>query len=273
MESATGVKMNNSKHPLTDFHMHSTFSPDGQCSMFEMCTGAVALGYTAVSFTDHLEWNPKWATTPNYVAYFNELAQMRQTFAPQGLHIYSGVELGNPHHYLDEVDELYATHEFDVRVASLHWLYDDNIHNVSCFKNRNPQQVYYDYFLELIHLACDVPADILAHFDRIFWRGYQLGYYFDEKVAGSIVREALTAVIENNLALEFNTRLIAGDAQWHDLILMLFSWYKEAGGNHIIINADAHNINQISINRNLAQDILRQVGLEAKGDFRVKEIV
>ncbi len=252
----------------TDFHMHSHFSPDAQCHMFEMCEQAIALGYTAVAFTDHAEWHPTWPTLPDYELYFQQITDARIQFEPQGLAVLTGVEYGNPHQYQDEIDLLLTHYEFDVQIGSLHWLYDMNIHEKQCFKFHHPDIVYRHYFSELLAIVDQCEIDVLAHFDRIFWRGYKQGYFFDERKVGSVVRELLTAVIEKQIALELNTRLLSDAPHWHDLLIMFLSWYKELGGNQVLLNADAHSIQQIGVNRQLAISLLNQVGLETAVDFR-----
>ena len=40
---------------ITDYHLHSTISPDGNNSMTEMAEAAVRLGVDELCFTDHVE--------------------------------------------------------------------------------------------------------------------------------------------------------------------------------------------------------------------------
>ena len=42
-------------HFITDYHCHSTVSPDGHNTMREMAEAAVRLGVDDLCFTDHIE--------------------------------------------------------------------------------------------------------------------------------------------------------------------------------------------------------------------------
>ena len=256
----------------TDFHMHSHFSPDAQNHMLEMCERAVDLGYTAVAFTDHAEWHPNWPFRLDFDDYFQQIAVARQQYERQGLRILSGVEYGNPHQFPDEIEQLREKYSFDVQIGSLHWLYGQNIHNKACFKFKHPDLVYNHYFSELLKIVDVSEIDILAHFDRIFWRGYKEGFFIDKLQVGSVARELFTAVVEKNIALELNTRLLSDTLQWHDLLLMFLSWYKEVGGNQVVLNADAHNTDQIGVNRQLAISLLAQVDLKPAPHFHPQTI-
>ena len=57
--------MRNGKY-ITDYHLHSTISPDGNNTMTEMAEAAVRLGVDELCFTDHVEplhWL-KWNDPP-----------------------------------------------------------------------------------------------------------------------------------------------------------------------------------------------------------------
>ena len=82
----------------TDYHMHSTFSVDGQDSIEALCWRALALGFTEIAVTEHAEWHPRYHDGGlNAAAYFEEVNRLRVEFAPRGLTLLSGIELGNPH--------------------------------------------------------------------------------------------------------------------------------------------------------------------------------
>ena len=40
---------------LTDYHVHSSISPDASSSMKEMCESAIQKGLEEIAFTDHYE--------------------------------------------------------------------------------------------------------------------------------------------------------------------------------------------------------------------------
>ena len=249
---------------LSDFHMHSTFSPDGQSTLLAMCQRAKDFGLQEIAITEHAEWHPGWRFEFKTDDYFAAIEQCQQQFGLMGLQLHSGVELGNPHQYKKEAMALLNANMFDVRVAALHWLYDLNIHEPVCFKDRDPYQVYRDYFLEMWKMVEQFEFDILAHFDRIFWRGTQLGAPFVADKLEDVVRGVFTAVINHNVALELNTRLLSDEPNWHDGLITMLGWYKELGGRDILINSDAHRTSQIGMNRDIALGLLVEAGFDAE---------
>ncbi len=105
-----------------DYHNHTRFSPDGHDSMNAMCKQAATIGLNSIAFTEHVEWRPGRTMMPPLVEYFEEIKECRQRFGRLGLTVLSGVELGNPQDHKDAVEALLGKYNFDVVIASLHWL-------------------------------------------------------------------------------------------------------------------------------------------------------
>lgn len=255
----------NSTDIKTDYHMHSTFSVDGQDSIEALCWRALALGFNEIAITEHAEWHPRWHGGQWDVdGYFTEITRRQAQFAPLGLTLNSGVELGNPHEFSREASAFVAANPFAVRVASLHWLYDQNIHDASCFAGRDPLDVYADYFAALGHMAADFSAiDVVAHFDRILWRGSLLGATFDPQAIEGVIRDALATIAWRGLALELNTRLLNAVPGWRPALVTMLNWFREEGGQRVVVNSDAHRVGQMGNNLEAAATILREAGLLA----------
>lgn len=247
----------------SDYHMHSTFSVDGQDSIEALCWRAHALGLTEIAVTEHAEWHHRWhGEELDTIAYFYEINRLQEMFAPRGLTLYSGVELGNPHEFSRQASTLVLENPFDVRIASLHWLYGENIHDSSCFAGREPLDVYADYFSAVGQMAADFSAiDVVAHFDRILWRGTMLGAPFDPRSIEGIIRDTLATIAWRGLALELNTRLLNHSPGWRSALVTMLDWYREEGGHRIVVNSDAHSVGQMGSNLELARGILTKAGL------------
>ena len=127
-----------------DGHVHSEWSWDAvNGSMEQTCARAVAIGLPAVAFTEHADYTP-WTvprsgpdadpqfssaaapegtlTAPelDLSAYLECLQRCREQFP--GLHIISGVELGEPHWHGAVVARLLSAGQFDRVLGSLHCL-------------------------------------------------------------------------------------------------------------------------------------------------------
>ena len=254
----------NSTDIKTDYHMHSTFSVDGQDSIEALCWRALALGFSEIAITEHAEWHARWRGSFDAVGYFAEIERRKAEFAPRGLAVYSGLEMGNPHEFARPAAAFVTAYPFEMRVASLHWLYGENIHDASCFAGRDPLEVYADYFTALGHMAADFSAiDIVAHFDRILWRGSLLGATLDPQAIERPIRDALATIAWRGLALELNTRLLNQVPGWRAPLVTMLRWFREEGGRRVVVNSDAHRVGQMGANLDLAAVILRDAGLAA----------
>ncbi|MCB9076170.1 MAG: histidinol-phosphatase HisJ family protein [Anaerolineaceae bacterium] len=246
----------------TDYHMHSTFSPDGDHSPEMMCRQALDLGLTEIALTEHAEWHfaSQIHGFPRVETYFAAIDHCRAKFEPLGLTVHAGVELGNPHLFSDQALALLAEYPFDVVVGSLHWLYDQNIHEAVCFADRQPDEVYTAYFKELAQMTMNFDFDIVAHFDRILWRGSLLGHTFDPFRLEPTIREALSTVARYGRALELNTTFITHQPSWLTALTTMFQWFREEGGRLVVVNSDAHRVTEIGRHRVLAEQILLEAG-------------
>lgn len=248
---------------LTDYHMHSTYSPDGHASIDELCRRSLDLGMDTIAITDHLEWRSLWGSFRNAGSYMRELEKKRQKYAPLGLTVLSGVEMGNPHDHSRKAQAFLRDHPVDVRIASLHWLYGENIHLEACFKGRDPQIVYRDYFNALGRMVSDFEEiDIVAHFDRIIMRGALLGTPLDPQTLEPTIRQALAAVAARDVALELNTRMLDHAPNWRPALTTMLQWYKEEGGTRLVVDSDSHRLEHLGSNLDLAAEVLDQVGLK-----------
>lgn len=246
---------------LTDLHMHSTHSHDGSNSIAELCEQAIALGLTHIAVTDHVEWLPDGShQRPDFDRYFDEIRSCRQRYAPQGLTLLSGLELGNPHEHRSEVEALLASYAFDVIIGSMHWLNGQNIHYSSIFTGRNPYDVYALYFDAIAQVAASVDCGIIAHFDRIFWPGSaRFGPPQIERIETS-VRHAMRALSRHGCVLELNTRFLMHEPNWNDSLLQVLRWYREEGGEFVAVNSDAHRVAELGRHRHIGESLVAAAG-------------
>ncbi len=247
----------------TDYHIHSTHSPDGHNTPAEICRQALAQGMTEIAITDHMEWKPGARhMQPDFDRYFADLAACRDEFGPAGLTVLSGVELGNPHEYAAEADALLAARSFDVVIGSIHWLDGWNIHDARCFDGRDPYAVYTAYFASMAAMARDADFDLVAHFDRIFWAGSSRhGPPRPERLEPA-VRPVLEAMADRGRVLELNGRFLTHDPGWNDTLVAVMGWFREAGDAGVVINSDAHRVSEIGRNREVGVALLAEAGFE-----------
>lgn len=256
----------------TDLHMHSIYSPDGHHSPDAMFARGLELGLEAMAITEHAEWHKGDQGFPRVEAYFSAMQAGRKKFLPLGMTVYTGVELGNPHNYTPQAQDLLDEFPFDIVIGSVHWLYGVNIHDAVVFQGRDLNTVYTDYFNEARRLCEEFPIDILAHFDRILWRATLLGLPFRPTEIETPIRTMLATVVRCGVALELNTRHLAMSPAWLDSLSTILSWYREEGGAGMVVNSDAHRTDQVTLNFALAEKLLAETHLVAVTPERMGEV-
>jgi histidinol-phosphatase (PHP family) len=256
----------------TDLHMHSIYSPDGNDTPDAMFQRGLELGLEAMAITEHAEWFDGENGFPRVTPYFDAMLSCRKKYASAGLMVYTGVELGNPHLYSDQAFELLDDFPFDIIIGSVHWLYGVNIHDAAVFKRRDLNDVYTDYFDEARRLCEDFPVDVLAHFDRILWRATLLGLPFDPVQIEGAIRGMMSTVVRRGITLELNTRHLAMSEVWRAALLTMLHWYKEEGGQGMVVNSDAHRAAHIALNGDMAKTILSLTRLDVITPERLGEI-
>ena len=244
----------------TDYHTHTTFSMDARSTPEQMCVQALSWGLKEIAFTEHAEWHNRQPGFMRVEQYFEAVEKCRKQFGKQGLRVLSGVELGNPHIYSAESTEL-LRHPFEMRLASLHWLYGVNIHDDICFRGRSFDTVVSDYFTELEKMVLAFDFDIVAHFDRILWRPSLNRQQFDLTRTEDRIRQTFATIIRHGRILELNTKVLNADYNWNESLITMLRWFAEEGGREIAVNSDAHERTQIARNRPIALSILAQAGL------------
>lgn len=248
----------------TDYHIHSTFSPDGHDTPETICRYALAAGLTEIALTEHADWSPngKFSGVDDLPAYLAAIQSCRAQFAPLGLTVYSGVELGNPHENVAQATRLITDYPFDLILGSLHWLKGKNVHYAECFAGRNPDDVYADYFAELGRLAAGFDVTIISHFDRILWRGLELGTPLNPLRLEKPIRRALATVARYGRVLELNTRFLTHKPGWVDSLEVMLRWYQQEGGQWVAVNSDAHTAGAVGQNRPQALKLLASAGFK-----------
>lgn len=239
-----------------DSHVHTEWSWDSPMgSMERTCARAVELGLSAVAFTEHADYTGWFASdafdheelrrfaTPDCVVHPPALAvdgylaclEVCRAKCP-GLHIVSGVELGEPHRHGDKVRALLEAGRFDRVLGSVHSLangeYFSEPHEL--FMRHRAADVMRRYLAETAAMisACDW-FSVLAHID------YPVRYWPDESAPFAPddfeheFRQVLCLLADSGRALEVNTRV--------PLHPEIIRWWRAEGGHEVTFGSDAHD--------------------------------
>lgn len=252
-------------------HTHSSFC-DGKNTLSEMAEKAYSLGLKAMGFSGHSYVSiDDFGILPHkldeYIAESNKLKSLYEG----KMDIICGIELDK--FSADTID----TSKFDYIIGSVHAI-TDNFGMYRVIDGSLDRFVgaaeegfggsflslcsgYYD---QLCDFVLKTKPDIVGHFDLItkFNRGSK---YFDEESSNykNIALEAIDAILENDSVIEVNTGCIARgyrDKPYPADFIMKRILEKKG---RVIITTDAHNVDMLVSNTEMAEDILRSVGFKA----------
>ncbi len=229
-------------HYISDSHVHSDCSRDANDPTMMMCESAVRLGLYSITMTDHCECNvyrEEEYDRSIRQSYFE--ARKAGAVFHSRLHVYAGVELGQPVQDTAAADDVLGSCDFDFVLASVHSIknsVDFYDLDYSYADVDDALERYFDEILEVIEWG---KFDSLAHLTYP-WR-YIVGEHdikIDNQKFEGRIDEVLRALILKHRALEINTSGLRQKIGTTLPDLPVLARYRELGGKLITIGSDAH---------------------------------
>ncbi len=258
---------------MIDTHTHTHHSPDGAAPMAEMIAAARDLGLTGVTFADHAEWYPGDPACGflDLDAYFAELARVRELYDGK-MRVLAGIELGNPHDFPTEAQAILA-YPFDLVIGSVHWLDGLPGWEHTLF-NSGLAAAYQLYFEELIKMVNGADFDILGHLDLVRRDSWAL---FGKTLTLDAFREPIQVVlrhlIESGRGLEINTSGLRQGLPEPVPGLDVLRWYRDLGGEVLVLGSDGHCPEHIAFGFDTARDIALTAGFHRIARFENRTVV
>ncbi|MGB8215151.1 MAG: histidinol-phosphatase HisJ family protein [Anaerolineales bacterium] len=250
-----------------DYHMHSTFSEDGEDTLEAMCRRAVELGVPEIGFSEHWDVGP-YEANPRFFKpepWYAELQRLRSLFAGQ-LVIRAGIEIAEPHIYPQEAAEVLHRVPFDYAIGSVHYVGEHSVFDEGYFRTHSADDVYGGYFVELDRMVRSAEIDIVAHFD-IPARTAKPILGYEPARYEQVIRSALKTCLDRNLALDVN---VSGLRKPSQIIMpdpLILEWYAEMGGQRLTLGSDAHRIPELSLHLDQAIQAIQAVGIKHVTQF------
>ena len=258
---------------LTDFHIHSTCSPDAHDTMADMAAAAWARGVSDLCFTDHsdfdlphtMQFDPLRCAAPERQTQQYRAALER---APRGQRIGLGLELGEANHQPERALAIYALPDYDFILGSLH-----NLRATPDFyylRYRSEAQClelydrYLDELLELSRLNC---FDVMAHVG--YFVRYSSKQGLDVRLTperhGEKLTELFRSLIERGKGIELNCADLVPGGREAPLLTTIptvpvLRLYRALGGEIITVGSDAHDVNAAGVGVAEGLEVLRQNG-------------
>ena len=236
--------------------------------MAEMCQGAVDRGIPEIGFTEHYDLHPREKTRDWFEpeSWWDEVERCREAFAGR-LTIRAGIELGEPHLFQEECQEMLARYPFDYALGSLHWVGDESVFHRRYFTARKPDVAFQEFFIELEQMTRIGGFHILSHFDVPLRTAFPVyGHYDPARYEGEI-RAVLQNCIDHGIALDLNTASLRQGAPAMTPGLTILQWYAEMGGERVTLGSDAHRPVNIGNNLQKAMATARMAGISHVTQF------
>jgi histidinol-phosphatase (PHP family) len=250
-----------------DYHIHSNYSCDCQVTMEEMCQAAIEFGVEEIGFSDHYDLIPEDPCCAFFQAdaWWQTLQRCREDFRGS-LSIRAGIELGEPHLFQTEIQEILGSYPWDYSLASVHWVGSKTVFDSSYFTN-TPDVAYRTYFREVAEMVTRADFDILAHMDVVKRYGFDIYGVYDPLQFESEIREILSICAKRGIALEVNTAYLRRPIQQISPSPVILSWFREEGGQRVTLGSDAHLSEHVGFGLDSAMGFLRSAGFKHLTSF------
>ncbi len=250
--------------------MHTEWSwdaPNGD--MERTCARAFELGLPSIAFTEHADWVRGGGHVVDLDAYLDCVDRCRHRFPD--LEILSGVELGEPHRYAAETEQLLARHPLDRILGSVHCVAWDGAYDDASRSGFLTAQEVAEQFRSYLEdaramLESSPRFAVLAHLDypKRYWPAGATPYRAAD--FESELRQVLRAAARAGVALEINTTRGGEPDRYLCPGSEVLRWWHEEGGGAVAFGSDAHDPDRIAAGFDLAGQVVEAAGFKPQDD-------
>ena len=256
-----------------DYHMHTHFSTDSDASPREHILAAIDQGLDEICFTDHQDFEyPECPFDLDLKDYWNELKALQDEFKDQ-IKIKIGIEIGLDLDFVDEINTLISSYDFDYVIGSIHVIRQKEFCVPGLyFEGLSKEEAHKKFFMNT--LECVKVFDCfncLGHLDYIC----RYGPYDDKSVQHhlyqDIIDEIFQTLIQKNKGIEVNT------SGYRDLKTCGFPNYEQVkryydlGGRIITIGTDSHTSDRVGEHVEDVVQHLQEIGFKDVSTFTKKQ--
>lgn len=237
-------------------HSHTYFSPDST-EHFENYLKQTDLPVVTTEHLDFYRPSQKMEDAVlDYDSYVETIQRLNQTYDNRLL---KGIEVGFTFEDRHRIEAYLADKSFDIILLSIHHNGGQGFMTLNNDTKDLTEHVE-DYYNLMLQGIKEAPyANVLAHFDYGL-RGYDDVKVSDLKPAEETLKAIFQVIIEQNQALELNTRSMYAydNAHLYDYAIGL---YKSLGGRLFTVSSDAHVAEDYQFHFSEAFSLLRAHGV------------
>jgi len=245
---------------LTEYHIHSQLSFDGQAPLEEMARNAMRAGIQELCVTDHCDTIDENANRVYDYDWAPALKQFQETKERlEGKIILKlGLEYGMGHVDPPMSDRILAQPALDFVIGSVHNLSLERGNGFDFYYSRFETEqdcrfVLDDYFDSLEKVARSPYYDVLGHV--IYPLRYMKGLVTIEPWLDWLT-EIMRLAVERGKGIELNTNRARTLEEWRPVLKR----YKEIGGEIITVGSDAHDPAHAGLGIASAYELMREFG-------------
>lgn len=253
-----------------DMHVHTSSSPDAEISAPRLCLLGAGAGVERIGFVAHLDLHPGDFCHGGFREedYLTELDLAEKA---GGASVLRGLEIGEPHRFMDGAVKMFSPDGYDFITGALHWLGDRMILEDKPFLCEKSLPLIEEYYRQTLSIVKGGGVDILAHMG-IFRRGMAragLPVDIDETLLfPGLLSDILSTMIERGIALELNTSGLRRPERTTYPTLPVLKLYHELGGHRVTIGSDTHREEHVFFGLEKGRELLADCGFREYGYFR-----
>ena len=156
--------------------------------------------------------------------------------------------------YADRLRQL-STYPYDFIIGSIHWIGD----MFPCQKVReqySAKEFYTLYWKEVLNTVKQGGFDVLGHID------FPKRYYGEIYYVEAEIKEIFKRLLDKDRVIEINTSSLR---KGHNETMPgkdLLEIYADCGGRYVTIGSDAHEVKDVGADYEMAQKLVRELGLQ-----------
>jgi histidinol-phosphatase (PHP family) len=251
--------------PLSDFHIHSSFSSDSDAEPEDMIQSAIQMKLPSICFTDHNDFDyPLQDGNVVFLldlpGYMKEICRLREIYREQ-IKILVGVEQGLQSQLADKIDHYDPTHQLDFIIGSSHLIHGEDPYYRSFWEGRCTHHAVLSYFESIYeNIRTCHNYDVYGHLDYVIRYAPEQDKDYNWTSYSEIIDKILGALISRGKGIEVNTAGLKYGLKDTNPCKGILKRYRELGGELLTVGSDAHKPEHIAYDFNKAKEILSSCG-------------
>lgn len=260
---------------ISDYHVHSSFSPDAVAGMESMVRAAISMGLEEILFTEHYEFFSTGEPTkafsgPYYLErIIVEAERLKKKYAGV-IRIGCGLEIGQWQYAFKNISVILDSYDWDFILASYHKVNDIDL-KMHDYRKENTDALLHIYLSGLLEISQHCNFDSLAHIDLIRRYAYMQGVDVRIEKEEAMVRRILRTIVQRGRMLEVNTSAYRQGLNEPFPSRTILEWYQQEGGRLVTLGSDAHCENDIARDFDRASALIESVKLTVAVQYHRKE--